>query len=88
MRNVEIYINGRVQGVGFRYRTMEKAKEYNVKGFVRNIADGSVYIQASGTNADIDQFIAWCHNGPRMAIVESVDIVETNDKQFTDFSIR
>ncbi len=88
MRNVEIYIKGRVQGVGFRYHTLEIAKEFNINGFVRNITDGSVYIQAAGTKDEVESFIAWCNYGPRMAFVESVKVFETDDKQFSDFSIR
>jgi len=88
MRNVEIYIMGRVQGVGFRYHTLEIAKEFNIKGFVRNMADGSVYIQASGTKDEVDRFVAWCNYGPRLALVESVKVFETDDKHFADFSVR
>jgi len=47
-KHVNITVKGRVQGVGFRYSAMEAAEELGIKGFVRNMPDGSVYIEAEG----------------------------------------
>jgi len=88
MRNIEIIIKGRVQGVGFRYHTKQIAQELSIKGYVRNLYDGSVNIFASGLSDDIDRFIKWCRDGPRMALVESIQIIEMDEKEFNDFSIR
>jgi acylphosphatase len=88
MRNIEIFINGRVQGVGFRYQTKQIAKEFDIKGFVRNMTDGSVYIQAAGTNDKIEEFINWCRRGPRFAHVDSVQVLEISQQEYIDFSIK
>ena len=48
---------GRVQGVGFRYRSYYAAQTYGVSGWVRNLCDGSVEMEAEGTEAAIDQML-------------------------------
>lgn len=69
-----IRIRGKVQGVAFRAYTQNKANELNIKGFVRNEPDGSVYIEAIGTRPNMQAFIEWCHHGSPLSIVEKVDI--------------
>jgi acylphosphatase len=88
MKNVIIRISGRVQGVGFRYHTMQIAIANNINGFVKNMPDSSVYIEASGPDDEIDLFIEWCRNGPKWAFVENVEVNETTDKAFIGFNIR
>lgn len=52
-----IIFYGRVQGVGFRYRANYAAQTYGVSGWVRNLCDGSVELEAEGTEAAIDQML-------------------------------
>lgn len=52
-----VFFSGHVQGVGFRYTTLQVAKEYEVTGFVRNLADGRVELQVEGLPADVDAFL-------------------------------
>lgn len=59
-----IRVNGRVQGVGFRWSTMALAKELQITGFVRNEADGSVYIEAVGSPLNLAKFAAKIKAGP------------------------
>ena len=53
-----VFFTGHVQGVGFRYSTLQVAKEFEVTGFVRNLADGRVQLEIEGGAAEIDAFIA------------------------------
>ena len=87
-KHLRIKITGKVQGVGFRYHTRKSAKELSITGFVKNEYDGSVYIEASGDTDKIDQFVRWCHQGPKWAVVENVLITENEVKEFTNFSVR
>ncbi|MDF1547410.1 MAG: acylphosphatase [Bacteroidales bacterium] len=87
MKSLAISINGRVQGVGFRHHTMKVANEYNIKGMVKNMLDGSVYIEASGTDEEIEKFLRYCNEGPRWAVVEAVEILEIKDKGYTGFMV-
>lgn len=55
--HVTIFFSGRVQGVGFRYHTMQVAKEFDVSGAVRNLADGRVQLDSEGTKEDVTAFV-------------------------------
>lgn len=52
-----VHFSGRVQGVGFRYQTHEVAKEYDVSGTVRNLADGRVELVAEGRREQVECFL-------------------------------
>jgi acylphosphatase len=58
VHHATVFFAGHVQGVGFRYSVLQVAKEFEVAGFVRNLADGRVEVQAEGTLKDVDAFIA------------------------------
>jgi acylphosphatase len=51
------YFTGRVQGVGFRYTAQNVALQYNVTGFVRNLADGRVELVMEGPDGEIEHLI-------------------------------
>ena len=88
MKGVSITVFGKVQGVGFRFYTKKKADELNLTGWVKNMRDGSVYIEAEGENLDIDTFIDWCRQGPEWAHVTGTQIQMLPLQGFTQFTIR
>ncbi len=53
-----VYFSGHVQGVGFRYSTLQVAKEFEVAGYVQNQTDGRVLVEAEGRAGVVDEFIA------------------------------
>lgn len=67
---MRILVNGRVQGVGFRYYTLHVAQRLGVKGYVRNLPDGRVEAYAEAENAVLQQFVRIVENGPSNAVVE------------------
>ena len=69
----QIYVSGRVQGVGFRHEARRIARYHGISGIVKNLSDGRVYIEAEGNSEALDHFTEWCRNGPRFGIVESIN---------------
>lgn len=53
-----VWFSGHVQGVGFRYSTVQVAKEFDVCGTVRNLADGRVELQVEGATAEVRVMVA------------------------------
>lgn len=51
------YFTGHVQGVGFRYQTLQVAKEFDVAGYVSNLPDGRVLLEAEGVAPEVREFI-------------------------------
>ena len=52
-----VFFTGHVQGVGFRYSVLQVAKEFEVAGYVSNLADGRVQLEAEGSARDVAAFI-------------------------------
>lgn len=65
-------IVGRVQGVGYRHWTEAKAKELSLKGYVRNLSDGTVEALFVGEAHDVARMLTLCEDGPLDAEVTSV----------------
>lgn len=63
-KSIIIKVSGKVQNVGFRLYTKKAAKNLDVNGYVKNLPDGSVYIEAEAEDYIIDQFVEWCRKGP------------------------
>ncbi len=53
----EVHYSGRVQGVGFRFTTHRIARNYDVTGFVKNLADGRVHLVVEGATDELDRFL-------------------------------
>ncbi len=83
-----IRVIGRVQGVGFRHSARTNARYFGIRGFVRNEYDGSVYIEAEGEAAALEQFIQWCRKGQGFGDIEKLTIEESEVKNFHDFTIK
>lgn len=88
MKHLTIKISGKVQGVFFRASTKDAAEQMDIKGFVRNEKDGSVYVEAEGEDDNLTQFLAWCHQGPPHAEVKNVHIEEDGIQGFSRFEIK
>lgn len=65
-------IEGRVQGVFFRTWTVHEAEGRNLRGWVRNRLDGTVEALFSGTEADVNDMIEACRQGPPAARIDNV----------------
>lgn len=67
-------VRGRVQGVGFRHFVLSIAPEYGVRGYVRNMRDGSVEVLAIGSEKILKLFAQAVEKGPRFGRVTAMDI--------------
>lgn len=75
-KEVYMKIEGRVQGIGFRWWTVHQAEKIGeISGWVRNAPDGSVEVMACAEEEKIDALILACHKGPPLARVDRVSFV-------------
>ena len=82
-----LLITGRVQGVGFRYSMVARARSLGLTGWVRNRGDDSVEAMIAGDVAQIEAMLAWSRRGPPGAWVDSV-AVEPGCGEYPDFQCR
>ncbi|MBK3332880.1 acylphosphatase [Persephonella atlantica] len=79
---------GTVQGVGFRYFVRDKAKKLGVKGYVRNLPDGTVEVVAEADEETLKKFFSEIEKGPPLAEVTDIRYqFEDKDGGFADFEI-
>ena len=89
IRAIRATVNGRVQGVGFRYSTVSKAHELGVAGWVRNAAGGTVEVHGQGKPDDIEAFLEYLRVGPMAARVAGVTVIPvTPDRDLEGFGVR
>ena len=84
-----VYISGRVQGVGFRASTRRKAKQVGVKGWVRNLYDGRVEAVFAGEKEKVQKLINYVNKGPSFARVKNVEVIDSEYKgEFNNFTVK
>jgi acylphosphatase len=70
----DIVVSGMVQGVGYRFFTQRVAEELKVSGWVRNLPDGRVQVEAEGPRARVEELLARLRVGPRLSSVTDVAV--------------
>ena len=83
-------IQGRVQGVGFRWYVHREASELDLRGWVRNTEDGDVEVLVHGNELDLNELRASLRRGPRGSRVDRVVehvLAETEAANLTSFRI-
>ena len=90
MKKIKAIVSGKVQGVGFRMYTRQKAQQLGVRGYVRNLANGDVEIVAIGAIEQVDALLQWAKSGPPSARVDNLEIeaIALNVEEFEGFEIR
>ena len=84
---LDLVIEGRVQGVGYRYSSKMKAESLSIRGSVQNLRDGSVFLTAQGEKEAMDNFVRWCYKGPPGATVRKIEKVQGKTEEFSEFKI-
>ena len=87
MKHLDIIIRGKVQGVFFRATSKAVADQLGVKGYARNLEDGTVAIEAEGDDFSLDVFLEFCHKGSDRSVVEKIDVSEGEVKNYRNFEI-
>ena len=87
-KSINILVFGHVQGVGYRWFVKRSAEKYQIKGYTINNPDKSVYIEAEGSEENLDSFILLCKQGPSHAIVDNIKVTSQKIKEFKYFDIR
>jgi|TARA_Y100000294_G_scaffold177096_1_gene201408 acylphosphatase len=89
MQRAHIIVHGLVQGVFFRSNTREVAQKLELKGYAKNMADGTVEVVAEGPEDKIKELIDFCNNGPEAAEVTKVDVkFEEPKNEFESFEVK
>jgi acylphosphatase len=84
-----VLINGRVQGVGFRYFVTSRAVSYQVSGYVRNLDTGGVEIEVEGMRDEVNKFLAEIRPGPRHGMVTEFHLEwKPFKKQYDHFFVK
>lgn len=86
-KTIRVSIFGRVQGVGYRAWTEQRARQLGLRGWVRNRLDGSVEALFSGELNGVSQMIRACEEGPSVARVERIRQQDEATMAVPDFKI-
>jgi acylphosphatase len=87
-KHFDITVFGKVQNVGFRFYTNKRAQEIGLSGYVKNLQNGSVYIEAEGDEKDLETFLDFIKRGPQWARVDKVDAHESPVMGYEEFRIK
>ena len=88
MKIAKLYrVEGRVQGVGFRWFVQRAASARKLSGYVKNLYDGAVEVYAIGPEDDLDEFRADLERGPVGAHVSRVDDSPAPLRPYKSFEI-
>lgn len=81
------HVSGTVQGVYFRASSQQKAIDYSLSGYARNLDDGDVEVLMCGEKANIDKMLTWLDEGPEQAEVTGVESKQIAWQEHHFFSI-
>ncbi len=87
MQRVKVLVDGRVQGVGYRYFVHKQAVRFGVSGHVKNLPGGKVEIDAEGELDNMRDFLEHCYHGPPSAQVDLFHRLDVTPYGYTRFRI-
>ncbi len=88
LHHENVLFSGHVQGVGFRYTSLQVAKEFEVSGYVQNLPDGRVQLEVEGTRGEVTAFIKAVEERMHGCIRNVERSARSRPAQFTGFLIR
>ncbi len=84
---VRVRIRGLVHGVSFRSNMAQMASNLGVRGWVRNLPDGSVEAFLEGDERNVRRVLEWARTGPPRARVDRLEVEATSPRNHRDFRI-
>ena len=88
VHHATVFFTGHVQGVGFRYSTLQVAKEFEVAGFVQNVPDGRVQLEVEGQLSEVTAFLTAVEERMHGLIRKAERSMQTRPPQFSGFAIK
>lgn len=89
MQVAHVFIQGRVQGVGFRHFAQVNAEEIGIYGWVKNLPDGQVEAVFAGPIDHIREMVNRCEQGPGSSRVDDIDVeLREAHEEFESFEVR
>jgi acylphosphatase len=88
MARRRVVVHGRVQGVFFRDTVRRLAAQRQVAGWARNVPDGTVEAVFEGDADAVERLVAFCHEGPRGAEVDRVEVFDEEPEGLVEFRVR
>jgi acylphosphatase len=88
VRHLTVHFTGHVQGVGFRYQTLQVAKGFEVSGYVQNLPDGRVRLEAEGEAREVAEFVSAVEEQMTGYIRKTERVEARRAPQFAGFAIR
>ena len=85
---IRAVVRGQVQGVGFRYAAVARARALQLDGWVRNLPDGTVEVHAEGEPGAVEQLEAWLGAGPPGARVDQLEVEQVRPEGHEQFAVR
>jgi len=86
-KHLNITVKGKVQGVSYRIATKAVADQLGVKGTVKNVPNGDVFIEAEADATTLAMFLEWCNEGPEHASVTAVETHNGELKNYRNFEV-
>jgi acylphosphatase len=84
-----VTIQGRVQGVGFRHFTTQRARQFGLNGYVKNLVNGDVEVEIEGEKDKIKMMIDKLKKGPSMAYVDNLNVEwHEYNNEYSGFNVK
>jgi acylphosphatase len=81
------HVSGKVQGVYFRVSSQQKAIDYGLSGYAKNLADGDVELMLCGEEESVGKMLEWLQHGPKKAEVTQLQKKQVDWQEHSFFSI-